>query len=148
MQQIPATGSKYAKLIKGCFQAPKGWLWVGLDYASLEDHISALVTKDPNKLKVYTDEYDGHCLRAYSYWTSLMPDITAKLEAETELRNIKRLSSVGGVGGGVLDSSRSVLGQILWNQVDMEMFCEKIGLEDVRNANGKITCKCHCSRRW
>lgn len=80
MQQIPATGSKYAKLIKGCFQAPKGWLWVGLDYQSLEDHISALVTKDPNKLKVYTDEYDGHCLRAYSYWTSLMPDITAKLD--------------------------------------------------------------------
>lgn len=75
MQQIPATGSKYAKLIKGCFQAPKGWLWVGLDYASLEDHISALVTKDPNKLKVYTDSYDGHCLRAYYYWGSLMPDI-------------------------------------------------------------------------
>lgn len=80
LQQIPATGSKYAKLIKACFQAPKGWLWVGLDYASLEDHISALVTKDPNKLKVYTDEYDGHCLRAYSYWTALMPDITAQLD--------------------------------------------------------------------
>ena len=80
LQQIPATGSKYAKLIKACFQAPKGWLWVGLDYASLEDHISALVTKDPNKLKVYTDEYDGHCLRAYSYWKNLMPDITAQLD--------------------------------------------------------------------
>ena len=80
LQQIPATGSKYAKLIKSCFQAPKGWLWVGLDYASLEDHISALVTKDPNKLKVYTDEYDGHCLRAYTYWKNLMPDITAQLD--------------------------------------------------------------------
>ena len=80
LQQIPATGSKYAKLIKSCFQAPKGWLWVGLDYQSLEDHISALVTKDPNKLKVYTDEYDGHCLRAYSYWKNLMPDITAQLD--------------------------------------------------------------------
>ena len=80
LQQIPATGSKYAKLIKSCFQAPKGWLWVGLDYASLEDHISALVTKDPNKLKVYTDEYDGHCLRAYSYWKNLMPDITVQLD--------------------------------------------------------------------
>ena len=80
LQQIPATGSKYAKLIKSCFQAPKGWLWVGLDYASLEDHISALVTKDPNKLKVYTDEYDGHCLRAYSYWKNLMPDITTQLD--------------------------------------------------------------------
>lgn len=80
LQQIPATGSKYAKLIKACFQAPKGWLWVGLDYASLEDHISALVTKDPNKLKVYIDSYDGHCLRAYSYWKNLMPDITAQLD--------------------------------------------------------------------
>lgn len=80
LQQIPATGSKYAKLIKSCFQAPKGWLWVGLDFQSLEDHISALVTKDPNKLKVYTDEYDGHCLRAYSYWKNLMPDITAQLD--------------------------------------------------------------------
>lgn len=37
LQQIPATGSKYAKLIKSCFQAPKGWLWVGLDYASLNN---------------------------------------------------------------------------------------------------------------
>lgn len=46
----------------------------------VEDHISALVTKDPNKLKVYLESYDGHCLRAYSYWTSLMPDITAKLD--------------------------------------------------------------------
>ena len=26
----------------------------GLDFASLEDHISALLTKDKNKLKVYT----------------------------------------------------------------------------------------------
>ena len=37
LQQIPATGSNYAKLIKSCFQAPKGWLWVGLDYASLNN---------------------------------------------------------------------------------------------------------------
>lgn len=37
LQNLPATGSKYAKLIKGCFQAPKGWLWVGLDYSSLNN---------------------------------------------------------------------------------------------------------------
>lgn len=41
------------KLIKSCFSAPPGWLFVGLDFASLEDRISALTTKDPNKLKVY-----------------------------------------------------------------------------------------------
>lgn len=42
------------KLIKSCFIAPPGWLFCGLDFASLEDRISALTTKDPNKLKVYT----------------------------------------------------------------------------------------------
>ncbi len=50
---MPATGSKYAKIIKECFEAPPGWLFVGLDFASLEDRISAVTTKDPNKLKVY-----------------------------------------------------------------------------------------------
>lgn len=53
LQNIPATGTKYAKTIKNCVQAPSGWLLVGLDFASLEDRISALTTKDPNKLKVY-----------------------------------------------------------------------------------------------
>ena len=46
----------------------------------VEDHISALLTKDINKLKVYLDHYDGHCLRAYSYWKELMPDITEQLD--------------------------------------------------------------------
>jgi hypothetical protein len=46
-----------------------------LDFASLEDRISALTTKDPNKLKVYTDGYDGHCLRATAYFGESMPDI-------------------------------------------------------------------------
>ncbi len=27
-----------------------------------------------------TDGYDGHCLRAYSYWKELMPDITKQLD--------------------------------------------------------------------
>lgn len=63
------------KLIKSCFEAPPGWLFCGLDFASLEDRISALTTKDPNKLKVYTDGYDGHCLRAHAYFGEEMPDI-------------------------------------------------------------------------
>ena len=74
LQQLPA-GSTYAKIIKDCFVAPKGKLMVGLDFNSLEDYISALTTKDPNKLKVYTDGYDGHCLRAFSYFRNELPDI-------------------------------------------------------------------------
>lgn len=75
LQNLPATGSKYAKAIKNCFRAPPGYLMIGLDFASLEDRISALTTKDENKLKVYTDGYDGHSLRAYAYFKENMPDI-------------------------------------------------------------------------
>lgn len=74
LQNLPAS-SKYAKLIKRCFEAPPGWLFLGLDFSSLEDRISALTTKDPMKLKVYTDGYDGHSLRAYAYFSDQMPDI-------------------------------------------------------------------------
>jgi DNA polymerase-1 len=63
------------KLIKSCFKAPPGWFFSGIDFASLEDRISGLTTKDPNKLKVYTDGYDGHCLRAHAYFGDKMPDI-------------------------------------------------------------------------
>ena len=75
LQQIPATGSKYAKVIKSCFEAPEGWLFIGLDFNALEDHISALTTKDKNKLKPYIDHYDGHSLRAWNYWKEKMPAI-------------------------------------------------------------------------
>lgn len=74
LQNLPA-GSTYGKLIKDCFSAPKGWIMFGADFASLEDRISALTTKDPNKLKVYEDGFDGHSLRAYTYYKEQMPSI-------------------------------------------------------------------------
>lgn len=67
LQNLPS-GSTYGKSIKSCFVPAKGWLFVYADFSSLEDRISALITKDPNKLKCYTDGYDGHCLRAYNYY--------------------------------------------------------------------------------
>jgi len=85
LQNLPSTGKghpmklRYAKLIKSCFEAPPGWLFCGIDFNSLEDRISALTTKDPNKLKVYTDGYDGHSLRAYAYFGNQMPDIDPNL---------------------------------------------------------------------
>lgn len=76
LQNIPANavvivdGVKIhlGKLVKECFIGPVGWLFCGADFNSLEDMISALTTKDPNKLKVYTDGFDGHALRAVSYF--------------------------------------------------------------------------------
>lgn len=75
LQTMPSSGSKYAKIIKECFQPPEGWVMVAADFASLEDRISALTTKDPQKVKVYTDGYDGHCLRAHSYFAERMAGI-------------------------------------------------------------------------
>lgn len=72
LQNIPS-GSTYAKLVKECFEAPRGWIMVGADFNSLEDYISALTTKDPNKLKVYLEGYDGHSLRAFTYWPDKFP---------------------------------------------------------------------------
>ena len=53
LQNLPAHG-KLAKLVKSAFYAPKGWLFCGADFASLEDRINALLTRDKNKLKVYS----------------------------------------------------------------------------------------------
>lgn len=83
LQNIPANVSVWVdgveiflgKLIKSCFVGPSGWLFAGADFNSLEDYISALTTKDPNKLKVYLDGFDGHCLRAAYYFRDQCPDI-------------------------------------------------------------------------
>lgn len=87
LQNIPAN-SQYGKIIKSAFVSPNGWLFCGADYSSLEDRINALLTKDPNKLKVYTDGFDGHCLRAYYYFRELMPDIVDTLESINSIEKL------------------------------------------------------------
>lgn len=81
LQNIPAN-SVYAKLIKECFVGPTGWLFCGADFNSLEDYVSALTTRDKNKLKVYTEGYDGHSLRAFSYYREELPEIRQAEPAE------------------------------------------------------------------
>lgn len=87
MQNLPA-GSAYGKLIKKCFKAPKGWLFCGADFSSLEDYISALTTKDPNKLNVYIRGFDGHCLRAAYYFRNELQHID--LEDPNSVNSIKK----------------------------------------------------------
>lgn len=93
LQNIPASGStkakqRLAKLIKECFEAPPGWLFCGLDFDSLEDKISAVTTRDPEKIKVYSDGYDGHCLRAFAYFGEHMPDISTCPPTATAYRAV------------------------------------------------------------
>ena len=81
LQTIPSN-SVFGKPIKSCFVPPEGWLFCYSDFASLEDRINSLLTKDENKLKVYTDGYDGHALRAYAYFKKEMPDVYQANETE------------------------------------------------------------------
>jgi DNA polymerase-1 len=87
MQNLPA-GSDFGKVIKTCFQAPEGWLFAGADFNSLEDYISALTTKDPNKLAVYERGFDGHSLRAAYYFRDQCPEID--LEDPASVNTIKK----------------------------------------------------------
>lgn len=87
LQNIPA-GSEYGKLIKECFLGPIGWLFCGADFNSLEDYISALTTKDPNKLAVYERGFDGHCLRAAYYFRDQVPNID--LEDPKSVNSLKK----------------------------------------------------------
>ena len=85
LTNIPS-GSEYAKLVKECFVAPPGYLFVGSDFDSLEDKVNALITQDPNKLKVYTEGYDSHAFRTFSYFPELMPDIEDTLESINSIK--------------------------------------------------------------
>jgi DNA polymerase I len=94
LQNLPAggTGSKakqyYGKLIKSCVMAPSGMLYCGADFNSLEDYISALTTRDPNKLAVYERGFDGHCLRAAYYFRDQLLHID--LAEPTSVNSIKK----------------------------------------------------------
>ena len=74
LTNLPAHGAM-GKLIKSCIEAPEGWLFAGADFSALEERIGAILSKDPNRIKVYTDGYDGHSLRAQTYFADQMPDI-------------------------------------------------------------------------
>ena len=81
------SGKTYGKLIKQCFQAPTGWIFGGADFNALEDRISALTTKDTNKLKVYEDGYDGHSLRAFTYFPEKLPGIVNTVESINSIQD-------------------------------------------------------------
>ena len=74
LQNLPAN-SAWGKMVKRCFGCISSWLFGGADFNSLEDMVAALTTRDTNKMAVYLDGYDGHSIRAYSYFREKMPDI-------------------------------------------------------------------------
>jgi DNA polymerase-1 len=67
--------SKYAKVIKKCFVAPKGYLMCSADFNSLESVVNALITKDPNKLRPLIEGIDSHCFNSFYYYPNKLKDI-------------------------------------------------------------------------
>jgi len=78
LQNIPS-GSIHGKVIKECFEAPKGYLIAYADYSALEDRIVAILSKDPAKTAIFTKGLDSHSLNAYGYYHSQMPDIQTNI---------------------------------------------------------------------
>ena len=85
MQNQPSSQARFKAVYKYMFVAPPGWMYVGADFNALEDRIDALKTKDPNKLKVYTDGFDGHSWRACFYFADKIHgiDITDPVSVKT-----------------------------------------------------------------
>lgn len=150
LQNLPATGSKYAHAIKECFKAPKGWLMIGIDFASLEDRISALTTKDIEKLKVYQHGYDGHCLRAYTYFTDQMPDIKQEYEtATTEEEKVKVINSIKKRYKSLRQESKgytfALTYQCIAKTLEVKFGCSKEKAERIYNAFHQLY---HMSDEW
>ena len=101
MLNMPSTGSIYAKPLKKCFIAPDGYVVYAIDFAALEDRVLANLSGDVNKIKIFTDNLDGHSVSAVFYEPDkakgIVGEFTDPVKAAIEL---KKLVNSGDVGAG------------------------------------------------
>jgi len=68
------SNSRYGAIIKKGIIPEKGFIIATADFSSLEDRMGANITKDPNKIKVFTEGFDGHCLATSYYFEEELKD--------------------------------------------------------------------------
>ena len=89
LQNLPS-GSTYAKVVKRMFRGNADWLFCGSDYNALEDVINALLTKDPNKLRILEEGMDGHTYRMMHYWPHHFTDVDFNALTKSIVNSFKK----------------------------------------------------------
>jgi DNA polymerase I-like protein with 3'-5' exonuclease and polymerase domains len=108
LQNMPATGNIYAKPLKRCLVAKKGYLIFTVDLAALEDRVIANLSKDTNKCNIFLENIDGHTLNALSYFRADFEKELPKLAEETEYDYIRRITKAIEEGNKVLKHLRQI----------------------------------------
>jgi len=96
---MPSTASIYAKPLKECFIAPKGWVILTADYNALEDRVIANLSGDVNKIAIFEEGLDGHSLAATYYFRDriekLVGPVIVGMDNKEISKELKKLIAEG-----------------------------------------------------
>lgn len=90
MLNSPSTGSVYAKPVKKCFVAEPNHIFYMVDFASLEDHVIANLSKDKNKCAIFLSNVDAHCLNSLYYFKDEIEKELPRESNETDYQYASR----------------------------------------------------------
>lgn len=108
LTNLPSKGA-LGKIFKEIISPPKGYLMGGADFASLEERVNTVLTKDPNKEAVYLKGYDGHSFRAFYYFPDKLGDLPSKVEkAKDEPEKVSLINSIKAHFDGIRSDSKPI----------------------------------------